>query len=36
MRAGMIRLLEHDPDMGVRRAAAVTCGQVGDTGHTYH
>ena len=31
MRAAMIRLLEHDPDMGVRRAAAVTCGQVGDT-----
>ena len=31
MRAAMIRLLEHDPDMGVRRAAAVTCGQSGDT-----
>ncbi len=31
MRAAILRLLEHDPDMGVRRAAAVTCGQIGDT-----
>ena len=31
MRAAIPRLLEHDPDMGVRRAAAVTCGQIGDT-----
>ena len=31
MRAAILRLLEHDPDMGVRRAAAVTCGQLGDT-----
>lgn len=30
MRAAIPRLLEHDPDMGVRRAAAVTCGQIGD------
>ena len=31
MREAMIRLLEHDPDLGVRRAAAMTCGQIGDT-----
>lgn len=31
MRAAMLRLLEHDPDMGVRRSAALTCGHIGDT-----
>ena len=31
IREATIRLLEHDPDLGVRRAAAVTCGQIGDT-----
>ena len=31
MRAALLRLLEYDPDMGVRRSAAMTCGQIGDT-----
>ena len=31
IRAAIFRLLEYDPDMGVRRSAALTCGQVGDT-----
>ncbi len=30
MRAAMVQLLEHDPDLGVRRSAALTCGQIGD------
>ncbi len=30
IREAVIRLLEHDPDLGVRRSAAMTCGQVGD------
>ena len=30
IREALIHLLEHDADMGVRRSAAVTCGQVGD------
>jgi len=31
IRAALLRLLEYDPDLGVRRAAAMTCGQIGDT-----
>ncbi len=31
IRAALLRLLEYDPDLGVRRSAAMTCGQVGDT-----
>lgn len=31
IREAMIRLLEYDPDLGVRRSAAMTCGQIGDT-----
>ncbi len=31
IRQAIIQLLEQDPDMGVRRAAAVTCGQMGET-----
>ncbi len=31
IREAILRLLEHDPDMGVRRSAAMTCGQIGDT-----
>ena len=30
IRHALIQLLEHDPDLGVRRAAAVTCGQIGE------
>ena len=31
IRAALLRLLEYDPDLGVRRSAAMTCGQIGDT-----
>jgi len=31
IRAALLRLLEYDPDMGVRRSAAMTCGQSDDT-----
>ena len=31
VREAILRLLEHDPDLGVRRSAAMTCGQIGDT-----
>ncbi len=31
IRVAVLRLLEHDPDMGVRRSAAMTCGQIGET-----
>ena len=30
IRAALLRLLEYDPDLGVRRSAAMTCGQIGD------
>lgn len=33
LRIALVRLLEYDPDSGVRRSAAVACGQVGDTSH---
>ena len=31
IRAALLRLLEYDPDLGVRRSAAMTCGQIGGT-----
>ena len=31
IRAALLRLLEYDPDLGVHRSAAMTCGQIGDT-----
>ena len=31
IREAILRLLEHDPDIGVRRSAAMTCGQIGHT-----
>ena len=31
IRAALLRLLEYDPDLGVRRSTAMTCGQIGDT-----
>ena len=33
LRSALVGLLEYDPDSGVRRSAAIACGQVGDTGH---
>lgn len=30
VRAAVVGLLEHDPDLGVRRSAAAACGRVGD------
>lgn len=33
LRRALVGLLGYDPDMGVRRSAAIACGQIGDTGH---